>query len=231
MIALRDLPMRSQPAAKRPLTPLVAYVAAFFLTWTLYVYLVYPQARTLGTASLAFAIVNQGVRLPIWILPVFVYARYVDGVNPLAYLKLASFSKRAILITLAVVLLDLLSSLLRYGMPDLSPANITWNNVLGSSLAVGFVEEIPFRGLLLQDLQVRYGFWIGNIVSSLLFLLIHFPGWLLLGGLPALQWHQIVYVFVFGCIMSLLLKYTQSLWSPIIAHSFNDMLSVVIFSV
>ncbi len=228
MIALRDLPMRSQPAVKRPLTPLVAYVATFFLAWTLYVYLVYPQARALGTDSLAFAIINQGVRLPIWILPVFVYARYVNGVNPLTYLKLASFSKRAILITLAVVLLDLLSSLLRYGMPDLSHANITWNTVLGSSLAVGLVEEIPFRGLLLQDLQERYGSWIGIIVSSLLFLLIHFPGWLLL-GLPGL--YTIVFVFVFGCIMSLLFKYTQSLWSPIIAHSFNDMLSVVIFRV
>lgn len=231
MLAIRDLPVRPQPAVKRPLTPLVTYVAAFFLSWTLYVYFIYPQARTLGTDSLAFALINQGVRLPIWILPVFVYARYVDGVNPLAYLKLASFSKRAILITLVVVLLDLLSSLLRYGMPDLSQANVTWNTVLGSSLAVGFVEEIPFRGLVFQDLQDRYGFWIGIIVSSLLFLLIHFPGWLLLGGLPALSWYQIVYVFAFGCIMALLFKYTQSLWSPIIAHSFNDMLSVVIFRV
>ncbi len=218
-----------RPLVKQSLAPLVVYLLAFFAAWTLYVAFAYPLVKAWGTDSFAFALVNTGIRLPIWILPVFFYVHAVKGVEPLDYLKLTTFPRRAVLVTAGIMALDLLSSVFRYGLPDLSHANVTWNSILSSSFAVGFVEEIPFRGLVFQELQDRYGFWPGSLGSSFLFLLMHFPGWLLLGMGPKLE--LVVSVFVIGMILALLLKYTQSLWSGIIAHSFNDMLAVVIFRV
>ena len=37
---------------------------------------------------------------------------------------------------------------------------MTWNSVLGTSLGIGFFEEIPFRGFILQKLGARMNFWL-----------------------------------------------------------------------
>ena len=38
-----------------------------------------------------------------------------------------------------------------------------------------------------------------------------------------------VTVFVFGFVMALALRYSRSLWAPIITHSANDFLTFVLF--
>ena len=43
------------------------------------------------------------------------------------------------------------------------------------------VEEVYFRGFLLNKLWQAVGFWRANLGSSLLFGLIHVPGWHALG--------------------------------------------------
>ena len=37
---------------------------------------------------------------------------------------------------------------------------MTWNSVLDTSLGIGFFEEIPFRGFILQKLGARMNFWL-----------------------------------------------------------------------
>ena len=38
-----------------------------------------------------------------------------------------------------------------------------------------------------------------------------------------------VTIFVFGALMAIVLKYSESLWAPIVTHSTNDFLSFVLF--
>jgi membrane protease YdiL (CAAX protease family) len=38
-------------------------------------------------------------------------------------------------------------------------------------------------------------------------------------------------VFIFGVVMAILFKYSESLWAPIVTHSTNDFLSFVVFRV
>jgi membrane protease YdiL (CAAX protease family) len=66
------------------------------------------------------------------------------------------------------------------------------------------------------------------ILSSLLFVGAHIPGWFMLGTLTAAS---VVYIFTFGVIMAVILRYSRSLWAPIVAHSLNDGLSNVIFHI
>src|SRR5262249_23402910 len=104
--------------------------------------------------------------------------------------------------------------------------SVTWNSILGTSLLIGFIEEIPYRGFILQKFQERYGFWVANLLSSLLFLSMHLPGWI---SLHVLRAEVVIFVFFFGALMAFVFRYSKSLGSAIVAHSLNDFLSVVIF--
>jgi membrane protease YdiL (CAAX protease family) len=81
---------------------------------------------------------------------------------------------------------------------------------------------------MLQKFQERFGFWIANVVSSLLFVGIHLPGWI---SLRLLNASSVVSIFTFGAIMAIIFKYSKSLWACIVAHSLNDFISFVLFHI
>jgi uncharacterized protein len=209
-----------------PFVPFVAYLVLFFGLWTSWVYLIYPPMQALGTGTLAYALANITMRLLLWVLPVFLYLRYVDRVNPIAYLKLNQYWKRGVLIGLAISVLNFAGMLVRFGPPHPSMSYVTWNSVLGTSILVGFIEEIPFRGFILQKFQKVFPFWIANLLSSLLFLGIHLPGWVML---HAFTWSNAITIFVIGALLAVIFHYSRSLWSSIVTHSLNDFLSAVLF--
>jgi membrane protease YdiL (CAAX protease family) len=79
---------------------------------------------------------------------------------------------------------------------------------------------------MLQRLAETFGFWIATLISSLLFLTIHLPGWI---SLHLFKTSSAVTVFVFAVVMAIVFKYGKSLWGPIIAHSTNDFIALVLF--
>lgn len=103
--------------AKRNFSPYIAYLLIFYGVWIGWVYVIYLQMQTLGTATLTYALTNIAARLLLWILPVFLYLRYIDHINPLTYLKLTTYWRRGILIGLALSLLNFLGMQLRFGPP------------------------------------------------------------------------------------------------------------------
>jgi uncharacterized protein len=206
--------------------PFIAYLVGFHAAWVGWVLLIYPWLRTLGEATLRYALLNVAGRLLIWVLPVFLYLRYVDRVDPLDYLRLRRRWRRGVLVGLGLTLINALLGLLRYGLPQPSLQALTWNSVLSTSILIGFVEEIPYRGLILRKLEGALGFWPASLLSSLLFLAIHLPGWILLGIFSV---ETAGFIFIFGMIMALVVRRSGSLWSAIVAHSLNDFLAAIIF--
>ena len=226
---VNEIPLpQERVKAKYLLSPFIAYLILFYGFWIGWVYLVYPHMQTLGTTTLIYALANIAVRLLLWVIPVFLYLHYINHVNPVTYLKLNRHWKRGLLIGLVLSLLNFLGMLIRFGLPHLSMQYVTWNSVLSTSILIGFVEEIPFRGFILQKLQEKFSFWISNLLSSLLFLGIHLPGWILL---HTLTWSNVISIFVVGCIFAAIFYYSKSLLSSIITHSLNDFLSAVLFHV
>jgi CAAX protease family protein len=215
---------------KNPLIPFVGYLAIFYLTWTfVWVCGVYPWAnKTIGDTTLAYALIHIVFRLLIWVLPVFWYLRYIDDVNVLEYLQLKQHWRQGVIVGLTLSVINFLGTMVRIGQPVWSSAYVTWNSVLGTSILVGVFEEIPFRGFMLQKIQERFDFVTSMVISSILFVGAHIPGWIMLGSLTA---SNIIYIFVFGAVMAIILKYSKSLWAPIITHSLNDCLSYVIFHI
>ena len=95
----------------------ITYVLAFHLTWACWPYFLYPRVVAIGETTLAYALVNIVIRLLVWVLPVWFYLRFVDGVDPLSYLKLRHRVRRGVVIALVLTTLNLAGSILRFGVP------------------------------------------------------------------------------------------------------------------
>ena len=206
--------------------PFLAYVITFHVIWAVWACFVYPKLAALGDRTLVYALVNLSIRLLVWVVPVWLYLRYVDGVEPLEYLKLRHHVRRAVVVAVVLTALNVLGSVVRFGLPHPTMQRVTWNSVLGTSILVGFIEEIPYRGFMLQKFAERVGFWPANLITSVLFLSVHLPGWTALHMLRA---DTAATVFIFGFLMAIVFNYSDSLWAPIVTHSANDFLSFVLF--
>jgi membrane protease YdiL (CAAX protease family) len=213
--------------SKRRFIGFIVYVIVFHAFWMGgFVFWIYPWMKSLGDSTLRYALVNVTIRLSVWVLPVFLYLKFIDHLNPIEYLKLRQNWKRGVLIGLVLSVINLLGSIVRFGPPHLSTQSLTWNSVISTSILIGFVEEIPYRGFMLQKFAEMFGFWIATFISSVLFLVIHLPGWI---SLHLFKTGTAVSVFVFGFVMAIVFKYAKSLWAPIITHSTNDFIALVIF--
>lgn len=210
----------------RRVSPFLVYVTLFHLAWIAWPFLVYPQLLGLGEATLRYALVNIGLRLIIWVAPVVLYLRHVDHVDPVRYLRLWPHAGRGVGVALAVTVLNIAGSVARFGMPHPSLQSLTWNTVLGTSFMVGLIEEIPYRGFMLRKFTERVGHWPANVMTSLLFVAIHLPGWI---ALHLLSVERAASIFIFAVVMAAIVRYSNSLWASIVAHSANDFLSFVIF--
>jgi membrane protease YdiL (CAAX protease family) len=79
---------------------------------------------------------------------------------------------------------------------------------------------------MLQKFAERVGFGLATLVTSLLFLAIHVPGWMALHTFKA---GTAATILIFGVVMAVVFKYADSLWGPIATHSANDCISFVLF--
>lgn len=206
--------------------PFLVYLLLFHAAWSIWVLVGFPRLQTINNQTFVYAAINISIRLLIWVLPVFLYLRYVERVNPIRYLKLTQHWRRGLLFAAAFSSLNLLASLVQHGLPHLRSGAVTWNSILSTSLLIGFIEEVPYRGLILQKLNEWFSFPLASLIASLLFLAIHLPGWL---SLHLFTIHSAVFVFVFGLLMALLLYFSESLWAPIVSHSLNDFFAAVLF--
>jgi len=200
------------------------YLVAFFGAWTAYVLWLYPLVAGLGEGSFAEAAAGIGVRLLVWLAPVLLMLAQNDRVAPLRALGLVEHWQRGVLLGVALAIPLFTASWMRFGWP--TAPYLTWNSLLGTSIGVGFFEEIPFRGYVLQKLATRMNFWFANLLTSLLFVGVHLPGWL---SLHLFDWPLAAIIFAFSFAMGVLFKMTRSLWSCIIAHDANDFVSFVLF--
>jgi membrane protease YdiL (CAAX protease family) len=202
------------------------YLVAFFAVWTGWVIFLYPRMLRLGDRTLSYAVVNVTVRLLVWVVPVLLYLRFVDHENPIAYLKLTKNWQKGMGIGILVTVVNLLGSWLRFGTPQPSANSVTWSSMFSTSWLIGFIEEVPFRGFILQKLEERIGHALAVMMSSMLFLAIHLPGWI---SLNTLRPENAITIFIIGVVLAVIFKYSCSLWSAIIVHTSNNFIAGVLF--
>ena len=85
-----------------------------------------------------------------------------------------------------------------------------------AGFAAPFGEELLFRGILYSMFRERWGIWIGVLVSSFLFGLIHGN---LAVGLTG---------FLLGILTAIVFEYSDSLWTAILVHTLNNSIKIVL---
>ncbi|WP_027339239.1 CPBP family intramembrane glutamic endopeptidase [Halonatronum saccharophilum] len=203
---------------------LASYIIVFFITWSIYeigvaTYIQANYPEYVHTLSKAI------IKVLVWILPVFLYLKLYDKVRPLSYLRLKENVKEGLMGAISLSLFFLFYTLLRINilgtlMVDFNLGIHGWLNVV---LLAGFTEEIVFRGFLLRKLWEMISFKRAMIISSFLFLVIHFPIWYVrgMGGIADFLFASL-YLFVIGLLQAYVYKKTDSLWACIISHSLHN---------
>jgi len=132
-------------------------------------------------------LVGELIKLAVWTVPAFVLVRRYsdDMVIPLREMfttkvKAAPF----FLVFLGFAAMNLMNGVIyRGGVTITRPEAI--ESLVGAVLFVGITEEMVFRGFILNALLKKmeskpseHAYIYAHVISSLMFVVIHFPGWI-----------------------------------------------------
>ena len=86
----------------------------------------------------------------------------------------------------------------------------------------GFIEELIFRGYLMNRIAASKGKWFGVYINSLFFAIFHLAN-------PAISYISSINIYIFCVILSLIFWYTDNIWIVGTLHgSWNIILGVVL---
>ncbi|HZO74938.1 MAG TPA: type II CAAX endopeptidase family protein [Ktedonobacteraceae bacterium] len=207
---------------------LMAYVLLLFISNVTSDFIVRPYITLHLNNPYLANFIGTLLTVIFWIILPLLYITYVNRCNPLAYLKLTTNIGKGALWALAGCLWFALTTGYRHFLQGLPFNHLSFDTWLNMVILVGFVEEIPMRGLVFQKLNEFMGFWQASLLSSFLFVCLHFPYWLSIGKSPLYFLSAGLYIFVFACILCFVLKRSRSLWPCIIIHGLNDLLSLIV---
>ncbi len=205
-------------------------VVATLVLWTLYLVTVRQSVLSLSPAWLAqlLAVVMRFVAfllptlLAIWLNPWDRMSNYRSMFGHVRSGVMWGIAVGAAIITLNVLTAGLLG---RLSIP--SSQRLYDATFVALSWAVLF-EELTYRGYLLRDLQTFVSSSVAAIISALVFVAIHVPGWVLVVHLPADQFlRHSVSIFLLGLVLAWSLKRSRSIYAPLIAHAANNFASII----
>src|SRR5690606_30277228 len=161
-------------------------------------------------------------KLLIWILPYILYIKqknikFVDIINTKdkGWLKWGGLIGS--LIAIANIVFNIISK------QDIWNFQLSYG-FLNAVIMAPLLEELLFRGFILNLIQQEMPFYIANILTSVCFLLIHIPGWFFMGALRT-NFHNFTFVSIF--ILSLIFGYAfkkgNSIKSSIVVHMLNNL--------
>jgi hypothetical protein len=217
--------MNTTEATKPTITKLALYYLTFLATCICSIY--FQKMIIVDDNAPSSIFIGLFSRFLIWTLPVLLL---VD--KPFDYLKLKQNVVKGIGAgTIIGIAFCIIRALVLYWLKgsvglNLDIANHLWWEVI---IFVGLSEEVVFRGYLLQQIESISNFWIGNIVSTLIFALHHIPYFILIYnyGIMDIAHHSLSILWL-SLFFGFVFKKTESLWACIIMHSFNNFVSIAI---
>ncbi|GBG58241.1 CAAX amino protease [Sporomusaceae bacterium FL31] len=168
------------------------------------------------------------------IIPVYLYVKYIDIRQPFEFLKL---DKKNLIsgYLWGIVLAASFAAILIMKVHYWGQGNIYYDwpmmDVVNIVIIASLVEEIFFRGFLLQKFMEATSFAKANIMVTLLFVTLHFPVWIS-DGLNALEiGESLVYLTGFSWVLGYVFNCSNSLWTPIILHAANNFFKLATISI
>lgn len=205
---------------------MVGYLVFFYIAWTIKELWLIEYIYSFG--EMISPLLETLVKTLIWIIPVWIYIKIHLHTDPISYLKMNVKVKEGIFWGILLSLLLgaglIIEAYLFNGISF--HFSLTFDDYLNTLVMAGLAEEIVFRGFILQELNKKWAFWKANILTALLFLVIHYPIWIYNGTFFPYASH--LYVFFIGILFGFVFKKTGSLWSVILLHAcHNYVLSII----
>lgn len=202
----------------------ILYIIFFYFIWMLKEY----WAGYIESFNNEFStFFNACIKILIWIIPTWIYIKFYLKKEFNSYIKLNTNIKKGftygIIITLLLGINFIVKTYLIEKTSFYIPSNL--NEYINSILIAGFTEEIVYRGLILNELQKHYNFLKSNIITAILFLIIHYPTWL--NNQEFLILYNHIYILLFSLFLGYIYKKTNSLWTVIIIHSFHNLFVIL----
>jgi membrane protease YdiL (CAAX protease family) len=104
------------------------------------------------------------------------------------------------------------------------PIILDWSFVTAVIYAP-LVEEITFRGAVMGSLETRMSFMMSNLITGVLFLLVHFPGWYFDGFLSSgvtVVASSALGILLLGWIFGYIAHRSKSVVASTLAHMLNN---------
>lgn len=155
----------------------------------------------------------------VFIVPTILFILKVLHNNPISYLNIKIKSIKPILIGLGIcTFITVIFSITNRFQFKFDKINIL---ILCETMLAGIFEEIPFRGFYQTFLKKRYGFIKSNIITSILFMVLHIK-FFMSGDII-----QLIMLFFISLWLGYIYEKTESIWAPIMVHStFNFLIYI-----
>ncbi|MBK1813740.1 CPBP family intramembrane metalloprotease [Clostridium sp. YIM B02505] len=155
-----------------------------------------------------------------FIIPIYCRLKFKDKVSPTSFLKLSNSPAKGVLIGLLLSSIYILLLLIKNLITGWKTPNFNIGVLWISFLFVGILEEIPFRGFLLQKLKSKTGFFIANLITSFLFVIMHYPLWIS-NNINLI--HSSISIYIVSLLYGYIFNEFDSLWITIVCHSFFNL--------
>ena len=233
--ATRDDAVSARPRGATPMSLRDRYIIAYppllcaswIVAWILNGALRHRFHWDAGTDTIYWI----AMKVIVWVLPALLAIRVMERASLVQFLEL-SHAGRGVLwggvVGLALAAVTLLGKTLPAGTPPHVPS---FSVVLLNAVVVApLVEEITLRGFFLKRLELnRLSFWSANALTTLVFVVMHVPGWLFRGRFPSMA--SLAQAMVPLAMLSLLFGWTkkraQSLYAAIVVHAMNNLYSAL----
>lgn len=221
------------PAKQESLAPplrmktLMVFFLLLFGLNMLRVWIVMPWEQHLNTVLAS--IIDLVDKAGIWIGLTYLFVAFVEKRPFLTAVQLKGQLVRGLLVgligSLIPVLLLVLQVVLSHRTLHVMVTIDTFFGALPIVLA-GLIEEIPFRGFLFKHFQHRMSLSTAMFLNAALFLCIHIPMWLSTGMKINDMIHTGIEIFLLALLLCVAVHLSKSLWSSIVIHTVNNILSL-----
>lgn len=214
------------------ITALIVYVILFYGIWSVWELWVKPFIdNNIANEYLSQLIKSVIVKNAVWILPaVLLINRFNNdmyvGLKEMFTTKVRLLRYILVFLTFTVYLLA--GAYLQKGKIAISETFGFYKLII--VLFVGINEETVFRGWLLNAAVSKKKKWLPVIINSLMFLLIHFPGWIF-EGVFIRQFQSLGFLspVILGIIFGWTFIKSKSIWIPVSLHMYWDLLMFLFY--
>jgi uncharacterized protein len=212
---------------KKVIIFVISFFALWTLAWLLHILLkatIWPNLSDSRNSGLFFWALMKVI---VWIVfPVFYVKKVLVPKDNKKFWGLAN-TKKGIIYGLIVSAIWVAGSYFLQGGASL---NIVFSLILVWAITgTPISEELVFRGVILPGLQESgMKFWPANVISSVLFILVHCLGWSFQGVLTqSLFSVTAASIFVLSLVGGWLRHKSGSLYGSIILHTVNNLYSAI----